>query len=245
MNCDQVFDVLTRGPFPTGEPEDVAVEHHLQACHECRQLAEALRPAVALLHEAVDADKATALPQYQGSLPSQRPEQRRLSVVRLATSSVARRDGLPAPQPASAEFGERRVPQWLSASRFIAAALILAALGLLIGQQVSLRRGWQQLALMSSNFLSSAPVAADPAEGMPSEKGLLTLAALKLPPSCMPLTHRPISAEHAAQIMAALSNGSLDGLHCCTECHHGGRQETHIARLAAISLQNCQACHRG
>jgi hypothetical protein len=28
MNCDQVFDVLTRGPFPTGEPSDEPVEHH-------------------------------------------------------------------------------------------------------------------------------------------------------------------------------------------------------------------------
>src|SRR5439155_15763121 len=85
LNCDLVLDVLTRGPFPTGEPEDDAVERHLRACHECRRLAEALRPAVALLHEAIESDEATALPEYQGALPWRQPDRlRRLSMARLA-----------------------------------------------------------------------------------------------------------------------------------------------------------------
>ena len=82
LNCDQVFEVLTRGPFPSGAPEDEAVERHLRACHECRQLAEALRPAVALFHEAVSADEALELPEYQGSLPWKR-RNRRLSIERV------------------------------------------------------------------------------------------------------------------------------------------------------------------
>ena len=53
MNCDRVFDVLTRGPFPTGDPSDDAVEIHLISCVECRRLAEALRPALELFEEAV------------------------------------------------------------------------------------------------------------------------------------------------------------------------------------------------
>src|SRR5688572_25998475 len=73
VNCDQVFEVLTRGPFPTGEQTDEAVELHLAACHECRQMAEALRPAVALLHEAVSKEEALELPGYQGSLPEPDP----------------------------------------------------------------------------------------------------------------------------------------------------------------------------
>src|SRR5439155_22733123 len=84
LNCDQGFDVLTRGPFPTGVPQDEAVERHLRACHECRQLAEALRPAVALLHEAVSGEEAEHLPEYQGSLPWQRRAGRRkLTIARL------------------------------------------------------------------------------------------------------------------------------------------------------------------
>ena len=65
MNCDDVFDVLTRGPFPSGDSTDGAVEEHLAGCHDCRQLAEALRPAVELLHESLS-DEQLTLPGYQG-----------------------------------------------------------------------------------------------------------------------------------------------------------------------------------
>jgi hypothetical protein len=72
LDCDDVFDRLTRGPFPSGAADDGAVESHLCACHECRELAEALRPAVKLMHEAyVDVSERDAdLPRYQGTLPS-------------------------------------------------------------------------------------------------------------------------------------------------------------------------------
>src|SRR5688572_17197194 len=68
LNCDQVFDLLTRGPFPSGEETDQPVESHLQACHECRQLAEALQPAVHLLHESLSERDCQELPRYQGIL---------------------------------------------------------------------------------------------------------------------------------------------------------------------------------
>lgn len=77
LDCDDVFERLTRGPFPSGDPDDGAVEAHLRVCHECRELAEALRPAVKLLHEAyADAgQQESALPVYQGnvSLPASSP----------------------------------------------------------------------------------------------------------------------------------------------------------------------------
>jgi len=65
VTCDEVFDVLTRGPFPTGASEDAEVELHLSGCHECRQLAEALRPASGLLRESLS---ETRLPAYRGSV---------------------------------------------------------------------------------------------------------------------------------------------------------------------------------
>ncbi|MCA9176521.1 MAG: hypothetical protein KDB14_18665 [Planctomycetales bacterium] len=64
ITCDDVFEVLTRGRFPTGDASDAEVELHLAGCHECRQLAEALRPAVGLLHEALSDE---GLPAYEGS----------------------------------------------------------------------------------------------------------------------------------------------------------------------------------
>ncbi|MDP6448234.1 MAG: hypothetical protein QF805_30860, partial [Pirellulaceae bacterium] len=71
VSCDLVFDVLTRGPFPTGHADDALVEQHLATCHECRNLADALRPAVDLFHECLIADDQ--LPQYEGRLPAPRP----------------------------------------------------------------------------------------------------------------------------------------------------------------------------
>jgi len=68
MNCDLVFEILTRGPFPAGQPTDASVELHLRSCYECRQLAEALRPATTLIHEAID-EPDDSLPGYRGELP--------------------------------------------------------------------------------------------------------------------------------------------------------------------------------
>ncbi|MEX2185660.1 MAG: hypothetical protein WD875_02655 [Pirellulales bacterium] len=69
MNCDQVFDILTRGPFPSGAASDLAVQRHLGACAECRQLAEALRPALDLIHESVPPEESWGLPGYWDDVP--------------------------------------------------------------------------------------------------------------------------------------------------------------------------------
>ena len=66
MTCDDVFDVLTRGPFPSGAADDEQVERHLARCSECRRLATALRPAVELFQEAIEPDESCGLPGYRG-----------------------------------------------------------------------------------------------------------------------------------------------------------------------------------
>ena len=68
LTCDDVFEVLTRAPFPAGGSDDEIVESHLAVCHECRQLAEALRPAIGLFHEAIPQDIDNELPAYRGEL---------------------------------------------------------------------------------------------------------------------------------------------------------------------------------
>jgi len=265
LNCDQVFDVLTRGPFPTGQPEDEAVERHLWACHECRQLAEALRPAVALLHEAMETDESTALPEYQGALPWKRPERRRrLSMARLAASNTAaegagsgdprrtrtrdaERRGRAFPRGAW-ERGMARAPA-VRAMRVVAASLLVFALGALLFAVASAP---DRSLTAGSQGAFSAPVIADHAvHAGPTAKGLLTLAALKLPQNCIPDFHRPLSADDAAEIARAIDAGSLARLRCCTECHHAGTSDHADAgqsastRLIAVAEQNCQVCHRG
>ncbi len=244
LNCDQVFEVLTRGPFPSGDPQDEAVERHLRACHECRQLAEALRPAVALMHEAVSSEEAEQLPEYQGSLPWQRRPGRRM----FATAHLAISPNQPPPvvrKSVPAErLGQARRPQFVSAIRVIAASLIMAALGLLFGGSVfSPNSGTRGEPVVGAN------VPREPgrllADGVPSAQGLITLASLKLPTTCLPAAHRPISAEEARQIADAMSSGTLSGLRCCTECHHAGISRPAAANLVLAAQQSCQACHRG
>jgi hypothetical protein len=227
INCDQVFEVLTRGPFPTGGPDDEAVERHLRACHECRQLAEALRPAVALMHESVAAEQAVDLPEYQGALPWTRPQRRQLSVVRLA--QAPKRAAAPPAPPVPVE---RRQPQWLSSGRLIAASLLIAAMGLWFGGSFS----------VPTHVASRSQPAA---EGVPSAHGLLTLASLKLPATCLPPTYQARTLAQANQIADSLASGSFDALHCCTECHHAGGNQAKTGNLAAVSQKNCQICHRG
>jgi hypothetical protein len=66
MDCDRVFVILTRGPFPTGEAWDEEVESHLESCGECWRLAEALRPALEVFQEAVPPAESRDLPGYWG-----------------------------------------------------------------------------------------------------------------------------------------------------------------------------------
>ncbi len=66
IDCDGVFEILTQAPFPTGGPNDDDIENHLRVCHDCRCLAEALRPAVGLIHESLANDEQ--LPRYDGRL---------------------------------------------------------------------------------------------------------------------------------------------------------------------------------
>ena len=126
----------------------------------------------------------------------------------------------------------------------IAASLIIAALGLVFGSNLFAPRVVQPMPGASA----SVPAAERPAsaeEGVPTAKGLLTLASLKLPSSCVPFSHRPLSSDEAAKLFEAMNHGSLDGLKCCTECHHAGGGRASGPRLVAAAQQACQACHRG
>jgi hypothetical protein len=83
MDCDRVFMILTRGPFPTGEPWDEQVEAHLESCSECWRIAEALRPALEVFQEAVPPAESRELPGYWG-------DARPASVLSEAISATSR-----------------------------------------------------------------------------------------------------------------------------------------------------------
>src|SRR5262245_32256833 len=125
MNCDQVFDILTRGPFPTGTPCDSGVEAHLEGCPECRRLAEALRPALELFQEAVGPEESRDLPGYWCAVATDRKQ----PLVSYAHE--------PQPAPARTWTQVKLRKNWsaLAAWRFAA----LLALGVMAGSLMSSR----------------------------------------------------------------------------------------------------------
>lgn len=134
MNCDEVFFVLTRGPFPSGHPDDVRVETHLELCPECWRFAQALRPAMEIVQEAVPAVEGRELPGYWGD---SRPPVAALSEVSdLATRTVVAarlrtaRPMAPRSNPVGEPVGWR---EFLQVGSFVAAlATFLIALAILV-----------------------------------------------------------------------------------------------------------------
>src|SRR4029450_2500789 len=173
MNCDQVFDVLTRGPFPTGDASDASVEHHLRACHECHQLAEALQPAVELLHEAISEGEASVLPEYQGVLARLND---RVAVAEMESVEARRPSPLSVRRLMPTNDGQarraRRPSSVSTYARFTAALVLLVALG-------SLTWG-----VLSTPKHPVARAGRTPARL--DQAGLVTLASLNLPARCFP-----------------------------------------------------------
>lgn len=79
MDCDRVFFVLTRGPFPSGDSEDALVQSHLDGCADCWRLAEALRPAEHLDQESIPAAESHGLPGYWGDPTDHAPSGSRIA----------------------------------------------------------------------------------------------------------------------------------------------------------------------
>ncbi|MEX2091906.1 MAG: hypothetical protein WD971_04470 [Pirellulales bacterium] len=91
MDCDQVFVILTRGPFPTGEIWDEEVEAHLETCAGCWRIAEALRPALEVFQEAVPPAESRDLPGYWGDA---RPAGSIVSELSKASTRLAMATGV-------------------------------------------------------------------------------------------------------------------------------------------------------
>lgn len=223
MNCDQVFDVLTRGPFPTGDDSDESVERHLRACHECRQLAEALQPAVELLHESLGRDDAINLPEYQGLL----------AVVErsVATAEHPRPQPLTVRQLAGTPVAPRRA--WTAVN--VAQGAIVLVMLLAVGSLV-----WNASEVSDQTAMLAPQGAARKARL--DDRGLLTLASLNLPAHCFPGAGL-IDKAGEANRPTSLSSIDQNALQCCTQCHNPGQPGRPAARTVAAMQRSCVACH--
>jgi hypothetical protein len=231
--CDEVFEILTRGPFPTGAPSDGIVESHLTHCAACRQLAEALRPAVELFQEAVTPEESRTLPSYWGEASANAApwlviENRTGSQVAQRTRKTARNSSPARRLPSIHAFSLR------PAARFAAALLLGMALAGLL----------RQLGSASGDFQSatSAPRQREgQARWLLAERGAHWFERNKLSERCLADASGPtlvavLSGDPAAP-------GAIE-LGCCSACHTaGGPVRRMTARATSTAANACGACH--
>lgn len=253
MNCEQVFDVLTRGPFPTGGSIDDAVEAHLSRCTACRRLAFALQPALELFEEAVGPEESRDLPAYWGELFVPKPTRTaRMPRVVRAVPRAERRPRVR--RPAATSW------PWLNLGRFALAI----AVGVSLGVALSAAAVWESSSTAPSSSTTAnddlprlawaaKPLIADPA-------GLETLG---LKPACRPvLFQRGLSPANGlvldgiggldfpqdggrlpewAQVNAAAQVSAIQ--QCCTHCHVAGQRQEHSDEVVGRILASCRHCH--
>lgn len=221
MDCDDVFDVLTRGPFPTGDRDDCLVDRHLAECLSCRELAEALRPAVELFRESIEPSECAALPGYRGAA--------------LVQSGIAIEVGV-RQQLAAAERrprGEKRHAAATATLR-IAAALLLG---------VSLATAWNAVnngdALSTGGLAGWIPDDADQQAWASGGAAHFTLAAL--PSQCQYRAADDASGDGRPLLNHATIAGVA--VACCTECHTSGAARGLGGASKRLLARACSACH--
>lgn len=230
MNCDQVFDVLTRGPFPTGTACDAPVEAHLRVCPECRRLAEALRPALELFQEAIGPEESRDLPGYWCAVGTERTQ----PLVSYARELEPKRAEPRPVQPASTV----RVFSALSAWG-LAAAL---ALGVTLGSLTSARWSFDGVSALPPRDEGGVIVRAANEEGKPRFTQAEHMLLAGLPAACY--RHQPGDApRYTVAKQQVLRNADLSNLDCCTECHNANSDS--VSSYATLSVsQSCQICHK-
>lgn len=224
MTCDDVFDILTRQPFPSGSAEDALVELHLGACHECRCLAEALRPAVGLIHESMHETDDQSLPAYRGVLAE-------AGVHRILDRSAG-----------SATAVQRgRAPRVERAAAFgggVLAGIVAAMVIWVVAGGDGLRGGTGVAVMGSSGSRMSLPGGRNRRIEIPDDTGRVLLGSLQLKPCCFSSS----SADQAGFDAVAVSEEMREFV-CCTMCHSAGTQLTGAQSTRRVT-RACAACHR-
>lgn len=234
--CDDVFEILTAGPFPRGEEGDEAVERHIAVCHECRRLAEAMKPATDLLRESLHESEASGLPRYEGYASAPWNSEGRQTVddpaLLKSGGSPAQSVGVPARRHG---FLRLDINFW---PLLVAAALFGIGLSMSIEWMQRSRGNEPQIGQLS--HVLGTPLR----DGVPDDQGKQFLVSLELSSNCYGFD--AIKAESGTATEGA------DFEACCTECHSVGSTSLPSYKVRGLDehrslmgrvVGSCGACH--
>lgn len=255
MNCDQVFDVLTRGPFPRGDDADAEVEHHLMRCAGCRRLAAALQPAVELFEETVTPEESAELPGYWGDLFSEEDastavERRSIGDAGSLTPSLR----ISAPEKDCqvvarypARFRNRSLPTATTGMRLAVSLLLGVALGGALASWASPSR--REAPVEMGQHLPSwrgEEAATNVASMAPQQwREVFGLAAACLSPRESSATVPVIGGGGQRSLgWNSPAEGAAHVVRCCSECHHAGSTTATVVGDQAVVAESCRVCHQ-
>jgi hypothetical protein len=219
MNCDQVFEVLTQGPFPTGNPIDDRVERHIACCYECRQMAEALRPAVDLFHESISEMDQVQLPEYRGrfgaSTLATLPEVVETLIERPRTHERVR---FPSGQRSHTSFWRQRI--------------CVVAISLVVVTLVVVGIGTRSTSKSVPNPVAiTPPTPSNDQLAQPAGMALTQLSAACFKNDAATVT--PLGSTHDVS----------ENIQCCTLCHNAANPSRPRIDSIAILEKSCSGCH--
>ncbi|MCC7085035.1 MAG: hypothetical protein IT427_08515 [Pirellulales bacterium] len=232
MNCDEVFAILTRGPFPAGDRDDQAVEMHLRGCADCQRLAEALRPNDEDRPEAVAPEDTMSLPGYWGA-----PLYAELRPILSLKQPV----GQPRPQsmcppPKKSALSGRHLNLLHFSAAIVLGIFVAAILRTLVGtpdRPLSPMRGDSAGAFADRNHRET------PASEFGDEHGHAQDSA-----QCLRGLVAPAGLSPPAAARSSLPDLlRRDRQNCCNRCHHTGGVDGLDARYTSELRANCAACH--
>ena len=257
VDCDFVFDVLTRGPYP---PIDVdqfsiqqridsqSIENHLANCHECRQLAEALAPCTEMFHEALSDEERASLPSFNDVQMMARLHSKIIEAVFESEED-----------PDMVRRVDRACQRWLAPSMAIVPLIAACVLLWLFSDPTAFSRSPSVASLSQTQM------------GVPN-----SLREMDLPADCLTpisLTSSGDSANKVPNSVAAASKSGgksevewnantkatkcaqchkwksgneapIDKHHfrCCTSCHAAGNEMPRVGGLPKFAA-SCSSCH--
>lgn len=243
MQCDRVFMVLTQGPFPTGDPDDQAVEDHLLSCESCRRFAMALQPTLDLFDEAEWSEGKDTLPAYWGRLISADDQPSLEETTSTVQTNVA-----------NARIGGMRFGRSLASrgrktkrnnprSRWpLAGAFVVGIVFCLTSLE------W----LADSSLWSDRTVAGTASKsGDSSQNGRTELAGITplANPTVCPKPNvqagrdAPVRKNTAEDEVSQGITPAGQSKECCTKCHHADAAATLTSSQMAQVVQTCSECH--